>query len=103
MSGLEKELITNSTYVRSLTNGITVTPLEFGDSKSLSGVVPYNTTTSSNKFTLSFRTFNLIPAGSEISVAHQGTSVGSGTFYIYTPQEGYGEPYSAAEIDITLT
>ena len=103
ISGLDKELINNYCYVRSLTNGITVTPLQFGESKDLSGVVPYDTTTSSNKFRLSFRTFNLIPAGSEISVAHQGTLLGSGTFYVYTPQEGDGEPYSAAEIDITLT
>lgn len=101
LSGLDKETITNYCYVTSLTNGVTVTPLQFGESKTLSGIVPYDTTTSSNHFRLKYRTFIPIPAGSQISVSHFGTELGSSTFSTVTPQEG--EPYSEATVDITIT
>ena len=101
LSGLNKEAITNYCYVTSLTNGVTVTPLQFGESKQLSGIVPYDTTTSSNHFRLKYRTFIPIPAGSQISVSHFGTELGASTFNTVTPQEG--EPYSEAEVEITIT
>lgn len=102
LSGLTKEALTqNILYTASLTNGVTVSPLQFGESKTITGQVPWNTTDNANIFNISMRPFEMVAPGTPWSIASNGVELAEGTFSTITPDSG--SPYSFTGAKLTVT
>ena len=103
ISGLDKEALTqNILYTASLTNGVTVSPLQFGESKTITGQVPWNTTDNANTFNISMRPFEMVAPGTPWSIAFDGVEIAEGEFSTITPAGGKPS-YSFAGAKLPIT
>lgn len=75
-SGLDKQEVNQSVYLTSDTTGITISPMQFGNTKTISGQVPWDSTTSTNVMQLTAYPFFDVPSGTTYSL--EGTYEGAG-------------------------
>lgn len=80
---------------------MTVSPLQFGESKTITGQVPWNTTDNANTFNISMRPFETVAPGTPWSIAFNGVELAEGTFSTITPNSG--SPYSFAGAKLAVT
>ena len=74
-SGLDKQEVNQTVYLTSETTGITISPMQFGNNKTISGQVPWDSTTNTNRMQLTAYPFFNVPSGTTYSL--EGTYNGS--------------------------